>query len=286
MVSRRGKILNLPFVVVGCFMLAMTLFFDTSKADETEDITISSNTSWSAGTYTYRDITITNNATLTLQGSYTDDNDGIGVTINARNITIDTGSSIRADGQGYLLNSGPGKGYIGKTSYGSGGAHGGNGGAASLDDIQLENSLIYDVIFRPSKLGSGGGGTNAGSGGGAIIINVAGDVNINGSISANGTASSHYKGGGGSGGTVSITANSVIGSGSISANGGNGNSGGGGGGIVSVYYKENFSLISGNISATGGSGFNGRFGDQGAVIIYNENQRDLNVIQNLVLRKN
>jgi len=234
--KKRGKLLNLPFVVVGCFMLAMTLFFDTSKADETEDITISSNTSWSAGTYTYRDITITNNATLTLQGSYTDDNDGIGVTINARNITVDTGSSISANAQGYAHDAGPGKGYIGSSSYGSGGAHGGNGGAAALNNIAQENTSIYDVGFRPTKLGSGGGGANGSNGGGAIIINNLETIRIDGTISANGADTSARKGGGGSGGSISVTTSSATGSGVLTADGGNGtNGGGGGGGMISVY---------------------------------------------------
>lgn len=270
-------------------MVMMTLFLDISRANGEEDITINSNTTWSAGTYTYRDILITNNATLTLQGSYTDDNDGFGVTINARNISIDTGSTISANAQGYARDAGPGKGYTGTSSYGSGGAYGGNGAAAALNNILQENTSRYDEAFRPTKLGSGGALAAGGSGGGAIIINCSELVTVNGTVSANGQNAPGAKGGGGSGGTVSIDAGSVVGGGSISAIGGNGiaNSGsGGGGGRVSVYYSDTYSVNPANVSVAGGTGFSGRNGDIGTVIIFNDITRKLSVEKTLTLYKN
>ena len=240
------------YILFLIFTASVLFYFVSPKAAEGEDITISSNTTWAAGTYTYRDITITNNAILTLQGSYTDDNDGVGVTINARTITIDTGSSISANSQGYIHESGPGKGYLGSSGYGSGAAHGGNGAAAALNNISQENTAIYDTGFRPTKLGSGGALAAGGTGGGAVIINASSAVILNGSISANGGAGG-YKAGGGSGGTVSIDTVSISGSGSISALGGNGagNSGsGGGGGMVSIYYSDSYSLATNSLTVT------------------------------------
>lgn len=285
--NKRWKFSYLCLALVGCFMIATTFFLDTSKADENEDITISSNTSWPAGTYTYRDIIVTNNATLTLQGSYTNDNDGIGVTINARNIRVDSGSSINANAQGHIHETGPGKGYVGTSGYGSGAAHGGNGAAAALNNIAQKNTLLYDIAFGPSMLGSGGGRSNGGTGGGSIIINTQFEVIINGSISANGGAGG-ASAGGGSGGSVNISANTISGTGSVSSIGGNGpsNSGSGaGGGRISFYYAESYALTSANISVAGGTGFNGRNGDAGTIIIFNTATKDLQVDHNLILYK-
>lgn len=275
------------YILVLIFTASVLFYFVSPKAAEDEDITISTNATWAAGTYTYRDITITNNAILTLQGSYTDDSDGVGVTINARTITIDTGSSISANSQGYIHESGPGKGYLGSSGYGSGAAHGGNGAAAALNNISQENTAIYDTGFRPTKLGSGGALAAGGTGGGAVIINASSAVILNGTISANGGAGG-YKAGGGSGGTVSIDTVSISGSGSISALGGNGagNSGsGGGGGMVSVYYSDSYSLATNSLTVTGGTGYSGRTGDSGTVIIFNDQTKDLKVEKDLILYK-
>jgi len=56
------------YILFLIFTASVLFYFVSPKAAEDEDITISTNTTWAAGTYTYRDITITNNATLTLGG--------------------------------------------------------------------------------------------------------------------------------------------------------------------------------------------------------------------------
>lgn len=257
-----------------------------SNAGAGEDIIISTNTTWASGTYTYQDITITNNATLTLNGAYTDNSDGVGVTINARNVTVETGSFISATATGYAGCAGPGAGTSGDL-VGRGGSYGGRGGQSLTD-------LTYGSALNPSNLGSGGcayqsDAAKSGKGGGAITIIASGQVSIAGSILANGgngiSKTGGYQTGGGSGGTINISTASITGAGSITANGGNGyNSGGvGGGGRVSVFYSSG-SLSSMTISATKGVTGTATSATDGTVLPYNTTTHDLTIAANLNLK--
>lgn len=271
-------------LIGGAFLIYGLKLF--SNADAGEDITISSNTTWESGTYTYQDITITNNSTLTLNGAYTDNNDGAGVTINARNITVESGSSISATGTGYLGCAGPGAGIVSGTS-GLGGSYGGRGGV-TLSDV------TYGSALNPTNLGSGGCAygsdvAKSGKGGGAITIVASGQVSIGGSVVANGSnglsKTGGYPTGGGSGGTINISTASITGAGSVTANGGNGyNSGGvGGGGRVSIFYSSG-SLSSMTISATKGVTGTATSATDGTVFPYNRTTRDLLISASLNLK--
>lgn len=165
-----------------------------------------------------------------------------------RDIAVETGGKISADGKGYGSDSGPGKPspYSG-CSNGAGGGHGGLGG----DTGAIKGGVIYDSPLNPYAAGSGGGSSlcNAAGGGGGGIINLAagGKIVVNGNISANGAAGgtawcytcSNGGGGGGSGGTVFLKAGAIEGAGNINADGGPGGwgNGGGGGGRVALYYN-------------------------------------------------
>ena len=77
-------------------------------------------------------LSVTGNSVLTLQGKNTADQvggqwAGVGVTIHAGNVQVDTGSKISADGQGYETSKGPGAG----PTQGDGGSYGGRGGSNS-----------------------------------------------------------------------------------------------------------------------------------------------------------
>ena len=78
--------------------LIILSFFITGAAFP-QDLTIDTNTTWEPGVYTYDNVIITNNATLIFNGA---------VTLNANNLTIDTGASISADGKGFGPETGPG----------------------------------------------------------------------------------------------------------------------------------------------------------------------------------
>ena len=95
-----------------------------------------------------------------------------------------------------------------------------------------------------------------GAGGGAIRLTVTGVLQVDGRISARGTAGSSPSAGGGSGGSIYLTVGTLAGSGVISANGGAGNAlgGGGGGGRIAITYTS-ANAFSGLMSAYGGGGY-------------------------------
>jgi len=201
------------------------------------DITVNTDTTWTAGTYTHDGVVITNGATLTTEGF---------VRIEATNLTVDTGCTISADATGHPAEEGPGAGT--KEEYSpSGGGYGGRGG----DTSHSTGGDSYGSAVAPVDLGSGGGsygqsGSTTGTGGpggGAIRLDVSGASTVNGTISSNGGDGVGYGSGGGSGGSVYITTGHLTGSGAITAHGGNGSDSGhaqagGGGGRIAVHYQS------------------------------------------------
>ncbi len=120
----------------------------------------------------------------------------------------------------------------------------------------------YGSLAQPTELGSGG--SDPGNpGGGAIGLSVAGTLQVDGTISANG---GHYANhGGGAGGSIWIQAGIITGSGTIQANGAQGgNDNGGGGGRIAIYYQAN--TFAGTVTAWGGAhGGNGEYGGAGTL---------------------
>ncbi|HEX7652367.1 MAG TPA: hypothetical protein VF607_02600, partial [Verrucomicrobiae bacterium] len=193
---------------------------------------------WAAYNWTY-----TYNAALTLTIS--------------NDLSVAAGGAILADGAGYASENGPGHGYFsaGTTLSGSGAGNGGSG--ASLTNAV--GGASYDNWYTPQLPGSGGGHSYAGaggSGGGLILLNVGGNVNIDGVVSANGQSTTNSRAGGGSGGGIWIQAGAQFtGSGTIQANGGAGATGwggGGGGGRIALFWQTN--LFAGQVTAWGGTG--------------------------------
>jgi len=246
-----------------------------SRAAEGEDITISANTTWNAGTYTYRDIIVTNNATLTLNGTYTTDTNGTGVVINARTVTVTAGATISANGKGYAAYVGPGKG----SPVGNFGSGAGYGGAGGFGDTSVAGGVAYGSAVRPLDLGSGGGNSGGGgAGGGAINLNLTGNLVLGGTISANGNNVGGWSGAG-SGGSIYINATDMSGAGNITANGGSvtGNADGGGGRIA-LYYMGAYSLDPTKVLAS-----NGGAATDGSVFVFDKANKDLTVSKNIKL---
>ena len=189
------------------------------------------------------------------------------------NLTIEGDALIAVDGsvdvtgRGYGSAQGPGAGGGGVT-YGAGGAYGGAGAAST----EASGGSIYGSVTEPSEFGSGGGRGEphdiGGSGGGIIRITVAGLLQIDGTLLANGMdggVASGNAGGGGAGGSIFVSADTLSGSGVISANGGNGyyeSSGGGGGGRIALHYDTAYSFA-GTVTAYGGGP--SRWGGAGTV---------------------
>ena len=187
--------------------------------------------------------------------------------IYASNATVQSGGGIIADSAGYPSALGPGAGkYASGVSgiVGGGAGYGGYGATTTpsvptnLSPVVAYGGLTYGSVSAPNELGSGGGGnTNTvigGTGGGAINLNVAGVLQVYGTISASGGAGNSPSAGGGSGGSILLSVGTLAGSGVIAANGGAGNDWGGGGGggrIAIIYGTYDFS---GRVSAYGGGG--------------------------------
>jgi hypothetical protein len=104
--------------------------------------------SLAAGVYTFNSIVV--NGTLILVG---DPATGLGVTIDATSITVETGGKISADGTGYPGSSqGPGAGGNPNPMMGGGGGYGGIG-----QNADGAGGVMYGSATAPLDLGSSGG---------------------------------------------------------------------------------------------------------------------------------
>ncbi|MDD5643966.1 MAG: Ig-like domain-containing protein [bacterium] len=197
-------------------------------------------------------------ATLTLGGNLnietssnmyfygkTDVTDGLGGTINAGNVTVDTTSRIYVGyNYGFPGSQGPGKG---QGYRGGGSSHGGWGGEG-YNRTTLPGKIYYGSLAEPMSLGSGSGYSSAAYGGGAIKIAAEGTVEIDGYINATGRGNYGSDYPGASGGSIYIDADTLAGSGYLEADGGAGGqyAGGAGGGRISINassYSNSLSYI-------------------------------------------
>jgi hypothetical protein len=161
-------------------------------------------------------------------------------------ISVGAGSTLRMDVGGTLrIAAGAvldvtGLGYAGGTSshpagfapdqvLGAGVEHGGShGGIGEVwNPAQAGSALpgeVFDSVYQPHLGGGGAGRDGDGSGdglaGGGVIELVAGAVELDGEVRADGASSNDAGSGGGAGGTVRIEAASLSGSGLITADGG------------------------------------------------------------------
>jgi hypothetical protein len=199
--------------------------------------------------YQFENLHIRSGATLECQGDLTDINEasggeegnphGSGVTINADNITIEENARVSASSLGFTYyNQGPSQ-----TNY-SGGGYGGRGGPGN-DGVW--GPALYGSEWEPTALGSAGKQHScAGSGGGAVTLNVANTLTIDGELTADGQDGARCcDNGGGAGGSIWIVADTLAGYGSVAADGGDGSGkgGAGGGGRIAVYYTQDISLV-------------------------------------------
>jgi hypothetical protein len=185
--------------------------------------------------------------------------------------TVAAGGRIDVSGRGYAATNGPGAGTHHPSGYATGAGHGGTGGSTYSGGA---GGGGYDSIFTPVLWGSGGGtGTFAtgGAGGGAINLTVAGTLQVDGVVAADGVTVG-WTGGGGAGGSLQISAGQLAGGGLISVRGGSTDitgGGGGGGGRIALYLTTN--NFAGTISAVGGLGYE----NGGAGTIYTKLTADI-----------
>ncbi len=215
------------------------------------------------------DWTIPSGAVLSHSPNY--NTEAVRLQLALRNLTIQSGGEINADGKGYIAFEGQGVGSASSAS-----SHGGGGGNSSA-------IKTYGSVTQPTSLGSGGGQTTWNTpGGGAVILTISDALINNGLISANSTATGSSRRG--SGGSVNITAGTVSGSGTNRANGAISGNYGGGGGRVAARLTTGDDFGSVTFQALGGPGnnFNGAAGTifkqiagdgigAGAVLVSNNN---------------
>ncbi|KAK3160574.1 hypothetical protein QOZ80_1BG0061360 [Eleusine coracana subsp. coracana] len=138
-------------------------------------------------------------------------------------------------------------------THGDGGGHGGRGASCYVKDGQTQedswggDAYAWSDLEHPLSYGSKGGSTSVekdyGGAGGGIVWLFAKDLLMNGTVLADGGASSE-KGGGGSGGSIYIKAATMHGGGKISASGGDGLAGGGGGRVsINVFSRHDDTQI-------------------------------------------
>ena len=183
--------------------------------------------------------------------------DGSTVTVNTadpfvvtNNLVVRTGGKVTTASQKSLTLSVEGDALVEKdgliTALGLGYASSGEsvGYAGTHAGRQLRTGRnspfhAYGSIRRPITFGRGGSWADS-AGGGAVRLTVAGELRVDGTVTADGYGSDY---GSGAGGSVWITAGSLVGSGTISADGGtsprsNENHQPGSGGRVAVWLTD------------------------------------------------
>lgn len=139
-------------------------------------------------------------------------------------------------GRGYAAQRGPGAGNgtgRGGTSFSAApGRAASHGGMGVYNTTLTTNSVTYGSVRYPSDLGSGA----SSRGGGAVLLDVAGEARVDGTMVANGiTATTESTGG--AGGTIRLVAGTVAGGGLLQANG-SGSCWSGGGGRIAVILRN------------------------------------------------
>ncbi len=179
---------------------------------------------------------------------YSHKTSGASVLLRTGNLTVSANGGINANAKGYTKSQGPGAGTSSFSS-GSGGGHGGNGGRSRH---VAAFGAVNGATNAPVWPGSGGGGSSENAehtasqtdGGGVVRVEAAGEVRVDGVVTANGSSPLplNIRSGGGSGGAIFIACKRFFGgnTGQLLAKGGgpglsNENGGGGGGGRIAVW---------------------------------------------------
>jgi hypothetical protein len=224
------------------------------------------------------------------------------LSIKAQELDIGEGCSIDVNGCGYpgayernntnvddIGVTYPNTIENGSTVYG-GGSYGGYGGSYRRPSSTHQVNKPYGSITAPVDPGSGGGGNDKnthGTSGGGVIRLQAGNLTLNGTITANGISAANWHGTG-SGGSIWIDVTTISGQGFIRANGGSSgsDSGAGGGGRIALYYENAADFDLNNITAYGGINDDGAdaLRNGGAGTIYLKKTNDQTQLPQLIVK--
>ena len=250
----RSLALALGFTAASAFGVTFTSNTTIGVGDLTyhgQDIVVSNCTLAVNGPHTFNNLSLQNNALLTHTAAPNGEADNRLALTLLGGCVVQAGSRVDVSGRGYAAGAGPGAGMQNPSGYGSGAGHGGTGGTPTSGGA---GGGAYDSVLTPGLWGSGGGHAGGGMGGGIVRLAIAGTLQLDGVIAADGV-SPGYPAGGGAGGSIHVSAGNLAGGGSFSAQGGstvNTGGGGGGGGRIAVYYSAN--SFTGAVNAAGGGG--------------------------------
>ncbi|MBU0677139.1 MAG: Ig-like domain-containing protein [Verrucomicrobia bacterium] len=217
-----------------------------------------------SASFLFRNLTLEEGARLTHRAGTANEEYRLELVVSNL-LTVTADATIDVSGKGYLAGRTLGNTTAGASTSDAGGSYGGLGGPGDGTP-----NAVYGNRENPNELGSGAA-SGAGVGGGLARI-TAGELDLDGLITADGVPgnSSH---GGGSGGGIYIDTILLRGEGSMRARGGRGSytsDGGGGGGRIAVYAVESAGFdLSGRLSVEGaevGSG-SGSSGDDGTIYL-------------------
>jgi RHS repeat-associated protein len=255
------------------------------------DVTVNNSTLTTAGKQTMADLSLVNGGVLTQVATAATQVNSLDLTVSGT-VTVDATSRMDASARGFLKGYTAGNTTVGGAQGNNGGSYGGLGAevrATTLSDPGSggHTNAAYGDYSNPTDPGSGGGAGSVGSlsaeAGGGLIHVVAGTLDLEGQILANGgtfPSSFLLSSGGGSGGGIRLDVGTITGNGSIHADGGPGTfgitccsivpGGGGGGGRIAVYAQNSagFNFIT-QASAAGAAGSFGPNGGPGTVYFSN-----------------
>jgi len=209
----------------------------------------------------FADLTLTNGAVLTHSLNATDKVNWMDLTVSGT-LAVPSNSVIDVAGRGYS----EGNSFTNASVSVSGGSHGGRGGNYSSN----QSGPVYGDFRNPNELGAGAGSGNTGQPGGGLVRITAGELALDGHITADGaSAPISPNGGAGAGGGVYLDVDTLSGSGSISAKGGDSASFcGGGGGRVALYSSDYNGFNTNLVEVLGGIGGNTSYnGSNGTIYI-------------------
>ena len=186
-------------------------------------------------------LNLTNGAVLTHSAATTTNEYKLDIQVLGT-LSVSSNSSIDVSSKGYLAKRTYPNTTNNASTYECGGSYGGLGGGAGPN-------ALYGDFRDPNELGSGGWALP----GGGLARVVAGLLQLDGVIRANGGTTGY---GAGSGGGIRLDVGILSGGGSIESIGGAGTQGraSGGGGRIAIYYEQlNGFDLSNRVSAAGGA---------------------------------
>jgi hypothetical protein len=171
-----------------------------------------------------RDLVLLDGATLTHPFTTTSTEQRLELTLD-RHLYVGCGSAVDVSGRGYVQGYGYGNSTAEGASASSGGSHGGRAGGYD------GSSPVYGSLFEPRDPGAGGTTSSNSDGGGAVAVEAAGRVVVDGAIQAAGIAFT-ASGDRGAGGSILLAGSAISGAGTLDASGA---VYGGSGGRIALY---------------------------------------------------